>query len=143
MKPLTSDQIIFLNDLNPDSFRKGVTVSPYKNRGREEIRIAIWTVFRLEKEEEEEDDRYITITKGGISLKEEEFDVLCKNIDVIRDKIQIGKKGLVKVVRELHSQADEAASIEELEVLKRKIQECEKQMGGGSGCMKKKKPKVK
>jgi phage tail sheath gpL-like len=79
MKPLNSEDIIFINDEN-SSQRKGVTVSSIKTTNGEEIRVAIWSIISVE-------DGFLTPKSGGISLKINEFLKLIEKTPDIQKKI--------------------------------------------------------
>jgi hypothetical protein len=81
MKPLSSEEIIFINSEESSNCRKGVTVSKIKTSQGEEIRIAIWNIVAVE-------GGFLTPKSSGISLKTQEYEELLNKTGEIRNKVQ-------------------------------------------------------
>ena len=117
MTPIKEENILFLNDTDPLlNCRKGVTVSSLENRN--EIRVSIWTFVRKGNE------GYITPRKGGISLTASEFELLTGNLPWITSRVRI------KSQENIHRYIDAIDTIEDLNLLKRKLEAVEKNIAG-------------
>jgi hypothetical protein len=112
MKPLTDEDIIFLNG-DETSARKGVTISKIKTSQGDEIRVAIWNMVAVE-------GGYLTPKSSGISLKTSEYEQLISKTAEIKSKIQhLSVNTLDEVLSSFNSH-------EAVHLLKEKIADLEK-----------------
>ena len=119
MVPIKEEDILFLSDTDPLlNWRKGVTISSLEQRN--EVRIAIWTFIKKGS------DGYITPRKGGISLSTKEFETLCDNLPWVCSQVRL--KGQESV----HRFIDALDSVEAINLLKRKLENAEKNLVGPS-----------
>lgn len=128
MKPLTAEEIIFINDEGSKNL-KGVTVANINTSSGEETRIAIWNMIPT-------DGGYLTPKGSGISLKVAEFNTLTEKIGEIKTKIQeLSVNTLDDLIASFNR--DDAVNI-----LKRKLNQIQNEYGNdinASGSSKKKK----
>ena len=119
MVPIKEEEILFLSDTDPLlNWRKGVTVSSLEQRN--EVRVSIWTFIKKGA------DGYITPRKGGISLSTREFETLSANLPWVSTQVRL--KGQESV----HRFIEGLESVEDINLLKRKLENAEKNLAGPS-----------